>query len=710
MEWKKILQRKGILGILISLWIFALFFYGYSFQHSKEDDIWLNVSFGSQEEYETYFHEKIETLIAQADAMSGISIFAEQDTFSASNLQQTKLDYINLLEITPVYFQADYIEDFLSFSLLNGILVIAGILISLVLVDDKKKGIRSIIFACERGRGYLVIQKIGALGLWSILLVVVYCGSCLIMSSILYRENIVRQLVYPVQSIPMMMELPWSIDIGTFLGVYLAYRSIVLFIIMLLAWTLLFFFENVILALGVIGAIGLINFLIYNIIGSLHPWNILHYCNLWYQMSDTSFFTEYKNLNLWEDAVNKEVVIVISWSVVTSIILLIAFLVGRYKYPCVSSYDGRMVKKVKAWGTRIQIIYRKQIEKLSILGTELYKVLITQKGIVVVFAVFFVLWSDTDYKRLTTTGYQDLYYDFLEKNEGLPTEESYQAIEEVAVLLQKVEADYLKAMEQYENGEIDSLLPWSMKYDSYESERIFLKEIMAQTQHLEEMKAKGIQAGYINKYAYNTFLNNGDTLINVVLILGVVLLSSGVFSMENKNGIGSIVRSTVSGREKLFGRKIVVAFALAMFLFVISVVLEWSAILSLYEMGGWNLPVQSIPSLGFVSLDYSISTFFVLIYLLKGLMIGTVAMFTCWLTMKTNQKFAVVLSWGLCVPELLTLAGIEFFQYMSIVRVLSIGPFLLQVQSIEFVCIVSGLLIFIGIWSGWRLYRNWCNK
>lgn len=710
MEWKKVLQRKGIIGILLILWLFALFFYGYSFQQHQQDKIGLKVSFASQEEYETYFYEKIEALVVQADAMGGISIFAEPDSFSSSNLQQTKADYIGLLEITPIYFQADYIEDFLAFSLLNGIVVIAGVLVALALVDEKKRGIRKIIFACERGRCYLVVRKIGALCLWSILLVVVYYGSCLILSSVLHGENIVRHLSYPLQSVPILMELPWCIDIGIFFVVYLAYRSIVLFLIMLLAWTMLFFFENVILSLGVIGGIGLFNCLIYHMIGSIHPWNVLHYCNLWYQMSDVTFFTEYKNLNIWDEAVNKEVIITFSWWVLAGVLILVDILIGRYKYPCSSSYDGRLVKTTKAFLKYIQRSYRKRIEKLSILGTEFYKVLVTQKGIVVVLVVCFVLWIDTDYTQIMTTGYQDLYYDFLEKHEGVPTEASYHVIEEIATLLQKVEDDYIEAMERYENGEIDSLLSWSMLYDSYENERIFLKEITAQTKYLEDMKASGIQAGYINTYAYNSFLNNGDTLINVVLILGVVLLSSGVFSMENKNGIGSVVRSTICGRDKLFGKKVIVALSLAMLLFATSVVLEWSALFSIYEMGGWNLPIQSIPSFGFMPIRCSIGTFLILMYLLKGLMIGTVAMFTCWLTMKTNQKFAVVLSLGLCIPELLTLSGMWIFQYVSIVRVLSIAPFLLQVQSIEFVFIVSGLLISIGIWSGWRLYKKWCNR
>lgn len=710
MEWKKILQRKGIMGIVFALWIFALFFYGYSFQQIQNDDALLGLTFSSQEEYESYFREKIGNLVAQADAMSGISIFAEQDSFSASNLQQTKADYIGLLGITPIFFDAEYIEDFLSFSLLNGIVVIVGTLVALALVDDKKRGIRPIIFACERGRGCLAIRKIGALALWSVLLVVVYYGSCLIMSGFLYGSNIMQQLAYPVQSIPMLVELPWRIDIGTFLCVYFTYRSVVLFIIMLLAWTVLFFFDNVILALGLIGGIGLLNFLIYTVVDSLHPWNILHYCNLWYQMSTASFFAEYKNLNLWDVAVNKEVVIATSWCIIVSVFVLIAFLVGKYKYPCASSFNSNVFKRIKVWGDRIQIFYRKRIEKLSILGTELYKVLMIQKGILVVWMVVFVLWSDTDYTRLTSTGYQDLYYDFLAKYAGVPTEESYQSIEEVEALLENVEANYMEAMEQYENGEIDSIVAWSMYYESYRNDRIFLREITTQTQHIEAMMEKGISAGYVNKYAYSTFLNSGDTLINIVLILGVVLVSSSAFSMDNKNDIGSVVRSTVYGRENLFWKKVAIALLLSMLLFVISVVLEWSAIFSLYEVGGWDLPIQSIPELGFVSLNCSIGTFLFFMYVLKGLMIGTVAMLTCWFTIKTNQKFTIVFSLGLCVPELLTLAGISFFQYVSIVRIVSIVPFLLQVQSIEFVCVVMVVLIFIGIWSGWRLYRNWCNR
>ena len=710
MEWKKVIRRKSIVGILFGLWVFMLFFYVYSFQKPKIEVPMREDVISSQVEYENYFREKIEGLVTQADAMSGISIFAETDSFSSANLLQTKSDYMDLLDVRPIFFDAKYIESFLGFSFLNGIAVIAGILVAMTLVDEKKRGIRNIIFASERGRGYLVAHKIGALLLWSVLLITAYYGSCLTASVMLHGENILLHVLYPVQSIPMLMDYPEAISIGTFLLLYFVYRIFVMFLVMLIAWTTLFFFENVIFAFGTLGGIGISSFLFYELIESNHPFNILHYCNLWYQTSGVEYFTEYMNLNIVSNAVNKEIVIGISWILIVGVFLAIAFVVGIYKYPCSSSYDTKLVRKIKGIANHIKVTYRKIIARFSITGTEVYKVLVSQKGLVIILVVSAILWNDTDYTQITTMGHQDLYYDFLEQHGGLPTDESAQAIEKLSITLAEVEKNYTEAMILYEKGELEDILPWVMLYDSYENDRIFFKEITEQTEYLENLKlSSDIEGWYINKYAYESFLNSGNTLINLTLILGIVLLSSSVFSMENKNGIGNVVRSTMRGRQELFRRKIAVALGATLLLFIVSVILEWSSWTSIYPVDRFDAPVQSVPMLSFVTWECSIGTFITSIYFLKGIMMCMVALFTCWLTMKINQKFAIALSFGLCIPEVLTLAGMWFFQYVSIVRILSIAPFLLQVQSIEFVLVVFVLMMSIGIWSMCKLYKEWCN-
>ena len=710
MEWRKVIRRKSIIGILFGLWLFALCFYVYSFQQMKIEIPSVMDTVSSQVEYERSFQEKIETLVAQADFMGGISIFAETGSFSYANLQKTKMDYIDLLEVKPVFFYAEYIEEYLGFSLLNAIAVIAGILVAMTLVDEKKRGIRNIIFASERGRGFLVAYKIGALLIWAVILVLIYYGSCLGLSAFLYEGNILLHMTYPIQSIPMLIEYPMAINIGSFLLLYFAYRIVVLFIIMLIIWTALFFFENVVFAFGMVGGLGLISFLLYQLIESNHPLNILRYCNLWYQASGIEFFTEYMNLNIAANAVGKEIVIGISWLIAVALFMAIAFAVGIYKYPCSFAYDTKLVKALKGLLEKIKIVYRKVVAGLPVTGAEFYKVLISQKGIVVILIVIGVLWSDTDYTKITTTGYQDLYFEFLEQYGGVPTAASTKEITELSNLLMEIETEYREALHLYEEGKIDDILSWAMRYDAYENERIFLKEISAQTVYLENLKStRGIDGWYVNKYAYDTFLNNGNTLINITLIMGIVLLCSGVFAMDNKNGFGNVIRSTKLGRHELFYRKMAVTFSTTLFLFMVSVILEWTALSSMYKIGGFSAPVQSIESLSFVTWDCSIGTFVIFIYLLKGFMMCTVAMFTCWITMKTNQKFAIVFSFGLCIPELLTLAGMWFFQNVSIVRILSIAPFLLQVQSIEFVLAVCVLMISIGIWSMCKLYKEWCN-
>ena len=133
------------------------------------------------------------------------------------------------------------------------------------------------------------------------------------------------------------------------------------------------------------------------------------------------------------------------------------------------------------FGRRIQ-------EKLTLLTAEMYKLLVMQKGflLILLFAAFIV--NQSDFMNVTNTGYQDLYYDFMEQYEGEPSEESEQYIRSFAKEVNQVSKEYEEAEEQYAQGMLsdDAYIAASMKYESYENEREFL----AMIEHQQKLSAK----------------------------------------------------------------------------------------------------------------------------------------------------------------------------------------------------------------------------
>lgn len=713
MEWKKVLRQKKIIGILIGLFFFHIFFFLYTMQvENGQDTAESDIAYmkEEQEKYIARFHESVEEKVKQADSMSVISIFSQTDSFSSRNLERTKEDFKVLLPVQPKVFYDKFLREFFSYSALNGIVVLCGVVVAMALIDENKSGLRSMIFASVNGRGRLVLEKAAALLLWAFIITVCFYGGTLTASTIFFQGELSGCLNLPIQSLSMFSSLPWRVGIGAFLLIYLCYRWMLLFIIMIIVWTLLYSIDHMLLAGGTAGVFGILAYLFYRLVGSSSPLNILKYCSLWYQVSGNGFFTEYKNLNIFSYALNKNSVIIAEWLFLVLLFLGLALLVGNYRYPCISAM-GRVKRKLLHISKKVQSFQAGFQEKLSLPGMEYYKVLISQKGIVVIIFVIVVLVYQTDFNSVQLSGKQEMYAAFLDKSMGIPDKESQQEIDDLKKLLKEVDEELYDAFLKNEKGELSDwdLTQIQRKHESYEQHRNFLELLNEQTTYLKTLKQeKNIDGWYVNVYSYNHLLDDGAMLSNLFLIMGIVLLCSGIFSCEKKSGMLPVIRGSVNGRFGIFQKKMQVAFVLTFLLFLTTAALEITSVAVVYGLKGLEAPVQSLSKFSFVPVRCSIGVFFAGLYIMKAMMMFAVAAFTCMLSARTNQKFAIGMSFVLCIPELLVMIGFGFFKYVSIVEVLSVAPFLFQIKNVAVVAAASLLFVLIGVQSVRTGYKKWC--
>lgn len=713
MEWKKLFLRKRMIGVFVALFFAALFLFLYSAEEKQErSDEQSIASFETaQKEYVDGFHASIEAVVEQADSMGGISIFAQADSFAKRNLEKTKQDFQGLLSVEPVDFDAEFLTSFLENSVLNGIIVICGIIVAINLVDEKQVGLRSMIFSTPKGRGHLALRKIEALLVWDILLVLIFYGGMFFCCCIRYQGNFLDCLSYPVQSLQIFANLPWKINIGTFLFCYLFYRCVILFLIMLVVWCFLFCLDHFLFAMGAVAVTGILEYLAFAFIPANNPLCLLKYCNLWYLMSGIAYFTEYRNLNIFGHAVNKNQLIGIGWVIFTGLLIAAGVWTGSKRYPTVS-HAGKLQKKLKGFRKKMDSCYAGMLERLPLAGSEYYKILISQRGLILLIFLTVIFVHQTDFTDIQKSAVQEMYYQFMEQYEGVPDVASEQAITEEKEAIASIEKEYSEKTELYEQGKLseDEWIRSQIQFEALQNERLFLEQIEQQTQYLEQLKNdRGIDGWYVNIYPYNHLLETEDSLVNVLLILGVVMLCSGIFSREKKCGMLSVIRGTVRGRALVFRKKMQAAVVLAVILYLLAAGLELGAVIHVYGLSGWNAPVQSLEQLSFVPFSCSIGSFVSVLYLIRGMMLIVVAIATSMFSARTNQKLTLILSISLCIPALLGLAGFDLLQYLSIVRVLSIAPFLLQVKKVEIIAVSSGLFVLLGIYCFQDGYRKWCK-
>lgn len=710
MEWIKIFKNKKIVGMLVVLLVFQLFFYLYTIEHKQFYDGL--ETYGSQEQFEESFYSYVEKTIKRADSMGNISVFGEMDSFSKSNLELTKQDFLKILDVKPVLFDDEYFIRFFDHSFTHVFAFLAGIVITIVFIDEKKPGIRNIIFASKNGRCRLILYKISSLFLWSGLISLFFYGGTLLVSAYRYEQNLFDCFVYPIQSIRILMGIPWKINIGTFLLLFWIYRTISLFITMFLLWGAMFFVDNLMVSIECVGIIGLISYIIHILIPNNHPLNILHYGNLWYQITSNEFMTEYRNLNFFSNAVRKEIIVFATWGIWLLVLFCLSFFSSEYKYPCKSfnkAFD--ITTKLKVVVRTIKRLYCKIQEKLSLQMVEFYKVLISQKGIIIFGVLILVIIYNTEYKEQLTTGSQKLFIEFVNKYEGVPSEASKLELQELEVFLMELETGYVQAMEAFKKGEITEkeLWQWNTKYDLYESERYFIKAMQDYNVYLEELKdTRGIEGWYVNLYSYNHLFKNKNRIVDIVLLLGIVLLCSGIFSYDKQYDMESMIRACKEGRTNHFKKKMWVCISLTCIIMVIATLFELSNTMYLYNLSGLSAPVQSLSMLSFVPFQCSIGAFIVLLYLFKTLIVCFVGLFVTILAIFIKQKVCVAVAIVLCVPDLLSMIGIPLFENMSVIRVLSTAAFMIEgnsIWSVIWIMIVLGIVAIVSVCVG---HKKWC--
>ena len=643
MEAKKIWYNKKIFGGIVVLWCFSVLFFFYradakQMQQDLYGVFYIDNYVQTEREHIASFHKDVEETLEQADSMGAISIFVQEDSFSAKNLEKTKIDYEKLLEVEPEFIENMSLHEFFVEGSVHIFVLMSMALVAYCLLDEDKQGLRAMIFATVNGRGSAIWNKIAALFLWAGILVCMFYGAQLLATVWYYDGDISEYWNVPMQSLSIFRDVPLQLQMGQFLLLYGFVRWFVLFFFGVAVWGILFWVNHMVIGVGTLGGLGLVSLVIYYLIDENNTWNILKFCNPWYWIMGNEFFMGYRNLDIFSQAVNKRTV-GFAW-VCSSLILVAAmsFFIGIKRYPC-EPIKSKWVR----WGTRV-IQYCKNwkaswMAGLGLTGMEYYKLLISQKGILILLVVAFVFVRQTDFSQIYFSTDQEMYFSFVERNAGVPSEVSERELAEVRALLDAVDKDYQAKELLHEAGEL-STNEWiavCIMYDSYFPERTFLSQMEGQTAYLEKLKAEqGIEGWYVNLYGYNKLLSEESIYIKVLLYFAVILLSAGLVSVEKKNGMLPLIRGSACGEKMIFRKKLHVVWTISLLLYTILSGLEFIMVESLYGLGAWGAPVQSIMALSDVPIRCSIGVYFILLFLIRGIGIVALASVSCWVS--RNRK------------------------------------------------------------------------
>lgn len=589
----------------------------------KNDRIWME---RRDQPYEDYlreeeeqhieaYHETVQATVDQADKMSGISIFAEENSFSSRNRTLTKKAFEPLLDVNLTYVKGRTITEFFSFRFGSFCALACGILVAFELGEIRKKKVRAITFPTEYGRLRLAFEKVGALFIWALIITFLFQVSTLVEGILLFHENPLRILSCPAQTFACFASFSLKTTVWQAMFLYLLYRTIILYVIMTLAWAVSVVLDHVVLAAGVCGGVFAVEYFLYAKIDDNNVWKLLKFCNVWYQTAENSYFTKYKNLNILGYAVNRNTAILTA--------LAIAFLSGAAagivvccrRYPC-SSKVSRLQKMISVVRVKFEAFRGRFLERLSLTGMESYKALIVQRGLVAIILLGVLLYYRADFTQVRRTTQQELYYAFMEQYLGKPGEESRREIERVAEELEQVDQSYIQKITE-EDLSLGDQIVLGMWYESFEEDRKFLKQIQEQTESLENIsEERGIAVWYVNLYGYDHLLKSDDVMLNLGLFLAILWICLGIYNGENGSGMICMINS--SHRQKfLYRTKICVGMILTSVVYLMVLLFQIISVAVVYGIAGIRAPVQSILALSDVRVHCTIWQYFLARYVLK---------------------------------------------------------------------------------------------
>ena len=551
--------------------------------------------------------KQVEDIIEESDRYGGISLFADTDSFAYKNVQKTKADYTRILSVDVQEADTSFFDSLISCETVNYLLFAIGFLIALSYTDPVSQGLKGMTYAAKNGRGRRRIRQILVLMAWSGIAVVLLYGGAMIIWLLGTGAEGGKILAFPLQTMSLGRLLPFRITVFTYMMAVIFFRWLVLFQFVLILWFAFLLLEHVILACGAVTILFLAEYVIWQVIGVNSSYHLWKYCNLWYQLSSNEYLYTYFNMNIAGYPVGRYFVIFVQILLVGVLLSAVAYWKGEY------SKSGGISVRISLslpFGRRIQ-------EKLTLLTAEMYKLLVMQKGflLILLFAAFIV--NQSDFMNVTNTGYQDLYYDFMEQYEGEPSEESEQYIRSFAKEVNQVSKEYEEAEEQYAQGMLsdDAYIAASMKYESYENEREFLAMIEHQQNYLQKLKKEqGISGWYVNTYCYQSIFQPVISLKYGLLLVFTLLTAVSSAKIEADAGTINVLNSTRLGRRQLLYKKVLAVSLTAGIMYAILLAVTLGSAVSVYGISVPDAPVQSLEWYAGLPLPVSLLQWMILYY------------------------------------------------------------------------------------------------
>lgn len=640
--------------------------------------------------YLSGYGDYLASIQANRESMLSFSIFNDPNSFSSRNIIKTAEEFGGLKGVSLELGADGAVDSFLGFAMTDYILLAVLALICISFLEERKKGLWSVVHATPHGRLTLALRRMGILFGVSAASVLLLYGTNLVLGFSLYGG--LDDLGRAAQSVETLGKLPVLCTVGQFLIQYILLRIASAFLIALLLWLLLTAINNVKYTIIVAAGVLATEYSLYTFLPVQSFLNLLKYFNIFTYISLSDLYTNYLNIDLFGFPLGIRSISQIALLPLGLLAAAICIAVHCHKKPAAGKdLLGRIAY-------RLNSLTDKGLRHLHLLGMELHKTLFIQKGIVVVILfVYLVVGLSFAATVPVNSAAEAAARQYTAELEGEITDSTFQRMDEIQAGLDEAIAAFDTAKEQYERGEIEY-----PQFDIYaregEAAKTKLDGLRSVRERAQALREQGAQKGFASwlvedapyQSVYGKPAQENQQKAALVSLLTLVLLLAGCMAYEEQSGMANLLASTGRGRNTLLRRKMALAAILTTGIWAVVYGLEFHAFLGGYTSGTLRAPVQNLSMLENFPLPCSIGGFLILLYLLRWIALFCGAMLTLLISahVKRMETAYIAACGALLLPSLLYLyVGLEPLRYLSLA---------LPIEGMALLLPTSGILTSCG--------------
>lgn len=638
----------------------------------KDMEISALSSVRGQIDYIYGYQSYLQGIDESAEKMREVSALGTEGSFSRKNIDKTVKDYAPLKALTLKLENERAVNAFTKCTLTGLFLMILAVVIVLIMLEERKKGLWQFVYSLPRGRSRLALSRCISMFLSVAFAGILLEGENLLITGMAFGGF--GDLSRAVQSNPEFSGCVLTVSMGTWLFLVIFMKIIVCTFTGMVFWVAVSSLKSHTAAFAVLAAVLSGEYYAYTEIGVQSSFNRLKYLNLFAFLDSGYALSHYQNLNFFGNPVGVHTLLLYIVPLFLAAICLLAVLLGRQKpFSQKESLWARIYEKV--------IFAVKPYRHNSVFLHECYKVFIKQKCVWILAVLGIVSYLMTDVQEIYYDYATTIYNSYIGQIKGPVTEEKTAYLQSESALWQEKADASREKTSQYENlleqgmeSEYKKLFFSNEEYEQelkkirqYEQSREIVDDLILLAERLSDLQSKGVNTGFTNKIGYEMYFGkagNHRSESEVLIMLAFLIVSlSGIKSYEGSQNADKFIKSTKKGRAFLYRRKCAAALIVTLFVFLLPTISGFYTIRETYGMTEFQIAAQSLDAFADFPFEISLSGLTVLLWVVRFIMLASVAMLIVFFSGRTKN---MMISVFVCVLILLAPAGLVYMGFSAV--------------------------------------------